>query len=175
MYYHGWSMTSHLNIYQKILTSDVICIHQFYVLSQSKLSQLHLSVPVLSLSSLSSTLSSLYNFLTLFLSNLKPTVVLYVWRTPFYVLVLGCQVQPFLALIILLCISDIWLACWLLVSSWCHIKFPLGFYVAIHHSCTMYLPHARGGPGVYPCLVHPLGNSTSRVVHIAVVAMKLTI
>jgi len=75
-------MTSHLNIYQKILTSDVTCIHQFYVLSQSKLSQLHLSMPVLSLSSLSSTLSSLYNFLTLFLSNLKPIVVLYVWRTP---------------------------------------------------------------------------------------------
>ena len=54
----------------------------FYVLSQSKLSQLHLSMPVLSLSSLSSTLSSLYNFLTTFLSNLKPIVVLYVWRTP---------------------------------------------------------------------------------------------
>jgi len=88
-------------------------------------------------------------------------------------LVLGCQAQPFLAFIILLCIGDIWLACWLLVSSWCHIKFPLGFYVAVRHSCTMYLPHARGGPGVYPCLVHPLGNSASRVVHIAVVAMKL--
>ena len=51
-----------------------------YVSSQLKLSQLHWSMPVLSLSPLSSTLSSLYNFLTKFLSNVKLIVVLYMWR-----------------------------------------------------------------------------------------------
>jgi hypothetical protein len=52
----------------------------FYVSSRLQLSQLHLSVPVLLLSPLSSILSSLYNFLTKFLSNLKLIVVLYMWR-----------------------------------------------------------------------------------------------
>ncbi len=33
-------MTSHLNIYQKILTSDVTCIHQFYNQRRAKLQSL---------------------------------------------------------------------------------------------------------------------------------------
>jgi hypothetical protein len=81
---------------------------------QSLSSQLHLSVPVL-------FLSSLFIFLSKFLSEFELSYSYVRCYVSSYLAVLGCQVQSFWSFIILLCTSDIWLPGCHLVSSWCHI------------------------------------------------------
>jgi len=48
---------------------------------------------------------------------------------------IGCQVQSFWSFIKLLCISDIWLACWLLVFSWVSHLIPTWSFL-MHHPGT---------------------------------------
>jgi len=86
----------------------ILCFHR------SLLSQLHLSMPVL-------FLSSLFIFLSKFLSQFELSYSYVRCCIRFYLMVLGCQVQSFWSFIILLCTSDIWLPSCHLVSSWCHI------------------------------------------------------
>jgi len=87
---------------------DILCF------PQSLPSQLHLSMLVL-------FLSSLFIFLSKFLSQFELSYFYVRCCVLFYLAVLGCQVQSFWSFIVLLCTSDIWLPGCHLVSSWCHI------------------------------------------------------
>jgi hypothetical protein len=90
------------------------CTSTDFMFHQSLSSQLHLSMPVL-------FLSSLLIFLSKFLSEFELSYSYVCCHVSSYLAVLGCQVQPFWSFIILLCTSDIWLPGCHLVSSWCHI------------------------------------------------------
>jgi len=87
---------------------DILCFRQ------SLLSQLHLSMPVL-------FLSSLFIFLSKFLSQFEISYFYVRCCVLFYLALLGCQVLSFWSFIILLYTSDIWLPGCCLVTSWCHI------------------------------------------------------
>ena len=97
--------------YWHLMSCTSVDIYVFVNLCSS---QLHLSVPVL-------FLSSLFIFLSKFLSKFELSYSYVRYHVSSYVSVLGCQVQSFWGFIILLCTSDIWLAGCHLVSSWCHI------------------------------------------------------
>jgi len=96
--------------YWHLMSCTSVDIYVFVNLCSS---QLHLSVPVL-------ILSSLFIFLSKFLSKFELSYSYVRFHVSSYLSVLGCQVQSFWSLIILLCTIDIWLAGCHLVSSWCH-------------------------------------------------------